>query len=117
MLYIAVNNLAGSGYGNGYLLGLDSRTLAPRYKVRLKEGYFPMPPMDTGHNLRSEMVDVMLKMGIPVESHHHEVATAGQAEIDMQFQPLLKMADQFMWYKYICKNVAKRRVRSVPAAG
>ena len=55
----------------------------------------------------------MRKIGIIVEAHHHEVATAGQSEIDMQFQPLVKMADQFMWYKYICKNVAKRRGKTV----
>ncbi len=55
----------------------------------------------------------MRKIGIIVEAHHHEVATAGQSEIDMQFQPLLKMADQFMWYKYICKNVAKRHGKTV----
>jgi glutamine synthetase len=59
------------------------------------------------------MVDEMRKIGIVVEAHHHEVATAGQSEIDMQFKPLLKMADQFMWYKYICKNVAKRRGKTV----
>src|SRR5437773_8789481 len=55
----------------------------------------------------------MRKSGIIVEAHHHEVATAGQSEIDMLFQPLLKMADQFMWYKYICKNVAKRNGKTV----
>ena len=59
------------------------------------------------------MVYEMRKIGIVVEAHHHEVATAGQSEIDMQFQPLLKMADQFMWYKYICKNVAKRHGKTV----
>ena len=55
----------------------------------------------------------MRKVGIVVEAHHHEVATAGQCEIDMQFKPLLKMADQFMWYKYIIKNVAKRHGKTV----
>ena len=59
------------------------------------------------------MVYEMRKIGIVVEAHHHEVATAGQSEIDMQFKPLLKMADQFMWYKYICKNVAKRHGKTV----
>src|SRR5947207_5752599 len=59
------------------------------------------------------MVHEMRKIGIVVEAHHHEVATAGQSEIDMQFKPLLKMADQFMWYKYICKNVAKRHGKTV----
>lgn len=77
-------------------------------QIRLKEGYFPTPPMDTGHNIRSEMVDVMLQMGIPVECHHHEVATGGQAEIDLRFQDLVRMADTCMYYKYIVKNVAAR---------
>ena len=72
-----------------------------------------MSPTDTYHDLRGEMVYEMRKIGIVVEAHHHEVATAGQCEIDMQFQPLLKMADQFMWYKYISKNVAKRHGKTV----
>ncbi len=79
------------------------------YKPSFKGGYFPVSPTDTYHDLRGEMVYEMRKVGIIVEAHHHEVATAGQSEIDMQFQPLLKMADQFMWYKYICKNVARKR--------
>ena len=83
------------------------------YKPSFKGGYFPVSPTDTYHDLRGEMVYEMRKVGIIVEAHHHEVATAGQSEIDMQFQPLLKMADQFMWYKYICKNVAKRHGKTV----
>ena len=78
------------------------------YQIRLKEGYFPTPPMDTGANIRSEMVDVMVKMGMAVECHHHEVATGGQAEIDLRFQELVHMADTCMYYKYIVKNVAAR---------
>jgi len=78
------------------------------YQIRLKEGYFPCAPMDKGVNIRSEMVDVMLQMGIPVECHHHEVATGGQAEIDLRFQELVHMADTCMYYKYIVKNVAAR---------
>lgn len=78
------------------------------YQVRLKEGYFPCPPMDTMADLRSEMVHVMLNMGIAVEGHHHEVATGGQAEIDLRFQDLLRMADVCMMYKYVVKNVAAR---------
>ena len=78
------------------------------YKPSFKGGYFPVSPTDTYHDLRGEMVVEMQKVGIVVEAHHHEVATAGQAEIDMQFANLLKMADQFMWFKYIIKNVAKR---------
>ena len=69
------------------------------YKPSFKGGYFPVSPTDTYHDLRGEMVYEMRKIGIIVEAHHHEVATAGQSEIDMQFQPLLQMADQFMWYK------------------
>ncbi|MHC4132936.1 MAG: type I glutamate--ammonia ligase, partial [Planctomycetota bacterium] len=83
------------------------------YKPSFKGGYFPVSPTDTYHDLRGEMVAEMWKVGIVVEAHHHEVATAGQAEIDMQFDELLKMADQFMWYKYIIKNVAKRVGKTV----
>lgn len=75
-------------------------------QVRMKEGYFPCPPMDTLSNLRSEMVAVMQQMGMPVECHHHEVATGGQAEIDLRYQDLMHMADSCMLYKYIVKNVA-----------
>ena len=78
------------------------------YKVRLKEGYFPPPPMDTMQNIRSEMVTELINLGIPVEAHHHEVATGGQCEIDMRYQDLLTMADSVMIYKYVCKNVAAR---------
>jgi glutamine synthetase len=59
------------------------------------------------------MVAEMRKVGIVVEAHHHEVGTAGQCEIDMKFVPLLQMADQFMWFKYIIKNVAKRHGKTV----
>jgi glutamine synthetase len=78
------------------------------YKIRTKEGYFPVPPADSLQDLRSEMVLLMEEAGIEVEAHHHEVATAGQSEIDMRFGPLVKMADQMMMYKYIVKNVAKK---------
>ncbi|MDY6914309.1 MAG: type I glutamate--ammonia ligase, partial [Planctomycetota bacterium] len=78
------------------------------YKPSFKGGYFPVSPTDTYHDLRGEMVYEMMKLGIKIEAHHHEVATAGQAEIDMQFCELTKMCDQFMWYKYVIKNVAKR---------
>ncbi len=76
------------------------------YKPNFKGGYFPVSPVDTQTDIRSEMVLVMQRVGIEVETHHHEVATAGQAEIDMKFDTLLKMADQLMWYKHIVKNVA-----------
>ena len=78
------------------------------YKPSYKGGYFPVSPTDTYHDLRTEMVNVMRKLGIVVEAHHHEVATGGQAEIDMKYADLLTMADQFKWFKYIIKNVAKQ---------
>ncbi len=78
------------------------------YKPRFKEGYFPVPPHDSLQDIRSEMILEMEKVGITVEVHHHEVATAGQCEIDMRFDNLLTMADQVLWYKYIVKNVARR---------
>ena len=83
------------------------------YKPRHKEGYFPVPPMDKFQNLRSEMLLTLESLGIAVEAQHHEVATAGQAEIDMRFQPLLQMADQLMWFKYVLKNVAYRHGHTV----
>jgi glutamine synthetase len=78
------------------------------YKIRYKQGYFPLPPADHFQDLRSEMVSVMEKSGIEIEVQHHEVGTAGQAEIDMRFDTLLAMADKLMLYKYIVKNVAWR---------
>ncbi|HUW30951.1 MAG TPA: type I glutamate--ammonia ligase [Planctomycetota bacterium] len=83
------------------------------YKPSFKGGYFPVSPTDTFHDLRGEMAYAMRKVGIIVEAHHHEVATAGQSEIDMKYQPLAKMGDHFMWYKYIIKNVAKRHNKTV----
>ena len=76
------------------------------YKPRLKGGYFPAPPIDTYQDLRSEASLVMAGFGITVEKHHHEVATAGQGEIDMVYDSLTKMADMVMAYKYVLKNVA-----------
>jgi glutamine synthetase len=78
------------------------------YKPAYKGGYFPVSPTDTLTDIRSEMVLLMEQVGIEVETHHHEVATAGQCEIDMKFTSLTKMADQLMMYKYIVKNVAKK---------
>jgi glutamine synthetase len=83
------------------------------YKARYKEGYFPVPPTDSMNDLRSEMVLVMQQVGIAVEAQHHEVATGGQAEIDMKFESLTKIADSLMWYKYIIKNVAQKHGKSV----
>ncbi len=78
------------------------------YKPSYKGGYFPVSPSDTYHNLRGEMVLEMKKVGIRVEAHHHEVATAGQSEIDLAYETLLKMGDHMMWYKYIIRNVARQ---------
>ena len=78
------------------------------YKPRYKEGYFPVPPVDSQQDLRAEMVLAMESVGLRVEKQHHEVATAGQAEIDLRFLPLVKMGDALMWYKHCVKNVARR---------
>jgi glutamine synthetase len=83
------------------------------YKPRHKEGYFPVPPMDKFQDLRSEMLLTLESLGIDIEAQHHEVATAGQAEIDMRFKPLLQMSDQLMWFKYVLKNVAYRHGHTV----
>ncbi|MEW6350676.1 MAG: type I glutamate--ammonia ligase [Thermodesulfobacteriota bacterium] len=83
------------------------------YKPRYKEGYFPVSPSDSQHDIRTEMVMELQRVGIVIEAQHHEVATAGQAEIDMKFAPLVKMGDQLMWFKYILKNVAKRHCKTV----
>src|SRR6476469_1994972 len=82
-------------------------------KIRHKEGYFPVAPTDTQQDIRSEMILEMQRVGIPIEKHHHEVATAGQAEIDLRFDSLVKMADKMMMYKYIVKNVASRHHKTV----
>ena len=78
------------------------------YKPRYKEGYFPVSPHDSLQDIRSEMVMTLRASGIPVEVHHHEVATGGQCEIDMRYGPLVKTADNLLLYKYIIKNVAKK---------
>jgi glutamine synthetase len=82
-------------------------------KIRHKEGYFPVPPLDTQVDIRNEMIMVMKECGLKVEKEHHEVATAGQAEIDLRFNPLVAMADDMMLYKYVVKNVAKRHNKTV----
>jgi len=78
------------------------------YKIRNKEGYFPVAPHDTLMDLRTQMVLTMQRIGIQVEIHHHEVATGGQCEIDMRFSNLTRMADKVMMYKYVVKNVARK---------
>ncbi|MCS6881245.1 MAG: type I glutamate--ammonia ligase [Oscillochloridaceae bacterium] len=77
------------------------------YRIRHKEGYFPVPPTDTLQDIRSEMILKMMQIGIEIELHHHEVATAGQCEIDMRFDSLVNMADKLQKYKYIVRNVAR----------
>ncbi len=78
------------------------------YKIRYKEGYFPVPPADSLQDLRSEMMLTMEEIGVHVEVHHHEVATAGQCEIDMHFDTLTVMGDNLLKYKYVVKNVANK---------
>lgn len=78
------------------------------YRPRYKEGYFPCPPLDTLQDVRSQITLNMIAAGIEVEVHHHEVATAGQCEIDMRFDSLLRMADKLVKYKYIVKNTARQ---------
>jgi glutamine synthetase len=83
------------------------------YKLRHKEGYFPVPPADQLMNVRNEMMQTMIDCGMDVEAQHHEVATAGQCEIDLRFNDLVKMADSMCYYKYIIKNVAKKYNKTV----
>jgi len=83
------------------------------HSVPHKRGYFPVAPFDTLQDLRSEIVRTLIRSGIPVELHHHEVGTAGQCEIDMRFDSMLKMADNVQLYKYIVKNVAQKHGKTV----
>lgn len=83
------------------------------YKPRHKEGYFPVPPMDKFQDLRTEMMLTLEDLGIDMECQHHEVASGGQAEIDMRFKPLLEMGDQLVWFKYVLKNVAYKQGHTV----
>jgi glutamine synthetase len=83
------------------------------YKPRYKEGYFPVPPTDHYQDLRSEMALALETAGIPVEVQHHEVGTAGQAEIDIRFGTLLETADRLMLFKYIVKNTALKHGKTV----
>jgi glutamine synthetase len=83
------------------------------YTVREKEGYFPPAPHDTLADLRTQMVLTLERLGIECESHHHEVASGGQCEVDLRFQPLTKMADQVLTYKYVVRNVARAAGKSV----
>ena len=83
------------------------------YKPRYKEGYFPVAPTDTLQDMRTEMLLTMADCGVPIEKHHHEVATGGQCELGVRFAPLIQAADYLMTYKYCVKNVAKKYGRTV----
>jgi len=83
------------------------------HRPRYKEGYFPAPPTDSLQDLRSIAILKMMEAGIYIEVHHHEVATAGQGEIDMRYQTLTRMGDQVMLYKYILRNVAREHDKTV----
>src|ERR1700756_2151023 len=83
------------------------------YRPRYREGYFPVPPTDHYQDLRSEMAVTMQNAGLVVECHHHEVATAGQTEIDLRFSSLVKSADNMLLFKYIVKNVANQYGKTV----
>ena len=78
------------------------------FRPRLKEGYFPVPPVDKLQDLRSRITMALIEAGIEVEVHHHEVGTAGQAEIDMRYDSLVSMADKVLLFKYVVKNVCVR---------
>lgn len=88
----------------------SGKDLRPNYggQIAPKRGYFPTPPTDTQQDVRSRIVLALESVGVPVEVHHHEVATAGQTEIDLQFGELTRMADSVMIYKYLVKNVARQ---------
>ena len=83
------------------------------YKVRSKGGYVPVPPTDALHDLRTEMSLALEDVGITVERHHHEVATGGQAEIDIRYDSLVSQGDKMCWFKYVIKNVARRHGKTV----
>src|SRR5947208_633455 len=83
------------------------------YRPRYKEGYFPVPPTDHYQDMRSEMVQTMIKCGMHIECHHHEVATGGQCEIDQRFDTLVKSADNMMTYKYVIRNIANQYGKTV----
>ncbi|MFQ4146328.1 type I glutamate--ammonia ligase [Chlorogloeopsis sp. ULAP02] len=83
------------------------------YKPRYKEGYFPVAPTDTLQDMRTEMLLTMANCGVPIEKHHHEVATGGQCELGFRFGKLIEAADWLMTYKYIIKNVASKYGRTV----
>ncbi|MFQ5794499.1 MAG: type I glutamate--ammonia ligase [Candidatus Bipolaricaulia bacterium] len=108
--YYAIDSQEGAwNSGNGAINGVSNLGYKPRYG----EGYSPVPPADSLHDLRTEAMRRMIDAGIPVEMHHHEVATAGQGEIDMRYDTLTRCADHLLIYKYILKNTAAKYGRLV----
>jgi len=106
--------------GYFYLDSVEGRWNAGReecpnlgYKPRYKEGYFPVPPTDSMQDIRSEMMLTLESIGVQIEAQHHEVATGGQAEIDMRFSSLVAMGDKLLKYKYVIKNVARKYGKTV----
>ena len=83
------------------------------YKPRYKEGYFPVAPTDTSQDMRTEMLLTMAKCGVPIEKHHHEVASGGQCELGIRFDTMIRSADNLMIYKYVIKNVARKYGKTV----
>jgi glutamine synthetase len=96
--YMENEEIPNQGYGEEY--GMS-------YKINQKSGYFPVSPFDKQQAFRAEMVKILEQLGITVESHHHEVATGGQVEIDLQYDSLVSMADKVMLYKYVARNLAQ----------
>jgi glutamine synthetase len=112
--YYHVDSVEGVwGSGRVWEPGKEGEMLNLGYKPRYKEGYFPVPPMDHFQDLRTEMTLNLQKVGVEVEVHHHEVGTAGQAEIDIRYGTLLRMADNVMKYKYVIKNTATAHGKTV----
>ena len=116
--FFIFDNVQFDSKSNGTYYSVDSeegiwntgREEAPNlgYKIRHKEGYFPVAPADTQQDIRTEMVLTMEELGVKIERQHHEVATAGQAEIDYRFATLVRSADTMMVYKHVVKNIAKK---------
>jgi glutamine synthetase len=111
--FFIFNSVAYGGATNGQFYEVDSREgwwnsgeRSSGGQIPPKRGYFPVPPMDTMQDIRSKMVLALMEVGVPVEVHHHEVATAGQTEIDLRYGTLLRTADVVQTYKYIIRNVA-----------
>jgi len=86
--------------------GAEGKNLG--YKVRNKGGYFPVQPTDSQMDIRNEMCTLMTQCGLYVERQHHEVATAGQGEINFRFDTLTRTADNLLLFKYIVRNVAAK---------